>query len=63
MTSSYLAIWLLKRSPLPEKQLRIFLSHLSPQSLTEYLSKANIYKKKTSGRRKMTNWFNWYDYF
>ena len=41
-------------SPLPEKQLRIFLSHLSQQSLTEYLSKVNICKKKTSGRRKMT---------
>ena len=42
MTSSYLAISILKNSHMPEKQLRIFLSHISQQSLTEYLFKANI---------------------
>ena len=46
MSSSFLAISLLKQSLLPEKQLRIFLSHLSQQSLKEYLSKANIYEGK-----------------
>ena len=50
MASSYFAISLLKQSTLPEKQLRIFLSHLSQQLLKEYLSKANIY----NGRRNMT---------
>ena len=49
MSSSYLAISILKKSNLPEKQLRIFLSHLSQQSLKEYLSRANIY----NGRRNM----------
>lgn len=49
MSSSYLAISLLKQSSLPEKQLRIFLSHLSQQSLKEYLSRANIY----NGKRNM----------
>ena len=47
MTSSYLAISILKNSLMPEKQLRIFLSHISQQSLKEYLFKANIY----NGRR------------
>ena len=47
MTSSYLAISILKNSHMPEKQLRIFLSHISQQSLKEYLFKANIY----NGRR------------
>ena len=46
MSSSFLAISLLKQSPLPEKQLIIFLSHLSQQSLKEYLSEANIYNGK-----------------
>ena len=46
MSSSFLAISLLKQSLLPEKQLRIFLSHLAQQSLKEYLSEANIYKGK-----------------
>ena len=34
---------------MPEKQLRIFLSHISRQSLKKYLFKANIY----NGRRNM----------
>ena len=34
---------------MPEKQLRIFLSHISQQWLKEYLFKANIY----NGRRIM----------
>ena len=46
MSSSYLAISSLKQSSLPEKQLRIFLAHLSQQSLKEYLSEANIYDGK-----------------
>ena len=46
MPSSHVAISLLKQSSLPEKQLRIFLSHLSQQSLKEYLSEANIYDAK-----------------
>ena len=48
MSSSYVAISLLKQSSLPEKQLRIFLSHLSQQSLKEYLSEANIYDGKSN---------------
>ena len=50
MSSSFLAISLLKQSPLPEKQLIIFLSHLSQKSLKEYLSEANIY----NGKRNMS---------
>ena len=46
MPSSYVAISLLKQSSLPGKQLSIFLSHLSQQSLKEYLSEANIYDGK-----------------
>ena len=49
MTSSYQAISILKNSLMPGKQLRIFLSHVSQQSLKEYLFKANIY----NGRRNM----------
>ena len=45
MSSSFLAISLLKQSPLPEKQLIIFLSHLS-----QYLTEANIY----NGKRNMS---------
>ena len=51
MPSSFLAISLLKQSLLPEKQLRIFLSHLSQLSLKEYLSEANIYKVKRNMNR------------
>ena len=50
MTSAYLAISFLKQTPLPEKQLRIFLSHLPQEPLKEYLFNANIYK----GRRNMS---------
>ena len=50
MTSAYLAISFLKQTPLPEKQLRIFLSYLPQEPLKDYLSNANIYK----GRRNMS---------
>ena len=50
MTSAYLAISFLKQTPLPEKQLRIFLSHLPQEPLKEYLFNANTYK----GRRNMS---------
>ena len=50
MTSAYLAISILKKSPIPEKQLRIFLLYLPEVALKEYLSKANIY----NGRRNMS---------
>ena len=50
MTSEYLAISFLKQTPLPEKQLRIFLSYLPQEPLKDYLSNANIYK----GRRNMS---------
>ena len=49
MSYLFLAITLLKQSPLPEKQFRIFLSHLSKQSLKDYLSEAKIY----NGKRNM----------
>ena len=49
MSYLFLAITLLKQSPLPEKQFRIFLSHLSQQSLKDYLSEAKIY----NGKRNM----------
>ena len=48
MSSSYVAISLLKQCSLPDKQLRIFLSHLSQQSLKEYLSEANISDRKSN---------------
>ena len=50
MTSAYLAISFLKQPPLPEKQLRIFLSYLPQEPLIEYLYNADIYK----GRRNMS---------
>ena len=46
MTSAYLAISFLKQTPLPERQLRIFLSYLPQERLKEYLSNADIYKGK-----------------
>ena len=49
MASAYLAISFLKQTPLPEKQLRIFLSYLPHKPLKEYLYNANIYQ----GRRNM----------
>ena len=50
MTSAYLAISFLKQTPLPEKQLRIFLSYLPQEPLKEYLYNADIYK----GKRNMS---------
>ena len=50
MAAAYLAISFLKQTPLPEKQLRIFLSYLPQEPLKDYLSNANIYK----GRRNMS---------
>ena len=44
MTSAYLAISFLKQTPLPEKQLRIFLSYLPQEPLKDYLCISNIYK-------------------
>ena len=44
MTSVCLANSFLEKTPLPEKQLRIFLSFLSQEPLKEYLSNADIYK-------------------
>ena len=49
MTSGYLAISFLKQTPLPEKELRIFLSYLPQEPLKEYLYNADIDK----GRRNM----------
>ena len=46
MTSAYLAISFLKQIPLPENQLRIFLSYLLQQPSKEYLSHSQIYKGK-----------------
>ena len=42
MTLAYPAISFLKQTPLPEKQLRIFLSYLPQEPLKDYLSNANI---------------------
>ena len=50
MTSAYLAISFLKQNPLPEKQLRIFISYLPQGPLKEYLFNADIYK----GKRNMS---------
>ena len=50
MTSAYLAISFSKQTPLPKKQLTIFLLHLPQEPLKEYLFNANIYK----GRRNMS---------
>ena len=50
MSSGYIAISILKNSPISENHLRIFLSHISEAALKEYLSKANIY----NGRRNMS---------
>ena len=46
MTSAYLAISFLKQTPLPERQLRIFLSYLLQELLKENLYNANIYKER-----------------
>ena len=49
MTSPYLGISFLK-TPLLEKQLRIFLSYIPQEPLKEYLYNADIYK----GKRNMS---------
>ena len=46
MTSAYLAISFLKQTPLPEKQLRIFLSYLPQEPLKEYLMLISIKVKE-----------------
>ena len=48
MTSAYIAICLLKQSPMRVKQLRIFLSHLQQKSQGEYLFNAGIYERKNN---------------
>ena len=50
MTSAYLPFSFLAQTPLPEKQLRIFLSYLPQDPLKEYLYNAAIYK----GKRNMS---------
>ena len=50
MSCLFLAITLLKISPLPEKQLRIFLSHLSQQSLN--MNKADLIDMIVSNKDK-----------
>ena len=47
MTSASLAISFLKQTPLPEKQLKIFLLYLPQEPIKEYLYNADIYKGKT----------------
>ena len=46
MASTYLAISFLKQTPLPEKQLRMFLSYLPQELLKDYLFNASIYKRR-----------------
>ena len=46
MTSAYLAVSFLKQTPLPEKQLRIFLSYLPQEPLKEYLYNASICQER-----------------
>ena len=53
MSSAYLAISILKKSPIPENHLRIFLSHISQPALKEYLSKANIYKERNISKNDL----------
>ena len=48
MASTYLAISFLKQTPIPEKQLRIFLLYLPQEPLKEYLYNANIYEGRKS---------------
>ena len=43
---AYLAISFLKQTPLPEKQLRMFLSYLPQELLKDYLFNASIYKRR-----------------
>ena len=46
MASAYLAISFLKQTPLPEKQLRMFLSYLPQELLKDYLFNASMYKRR-----------------
>ena len=46
MTSAYLAVSFLWQTPLPEKQLRIFLSYLPQEQLKEYLYNADICQER-----------------
>ena len=46
MTSAYLAVSFLKQTPLPEKELRIFLSYLPQEPLKEYLYNADICQER-----------------
>ena len=43
MTTTYLAVSLLKQSIIPHMQLKIFLSYLPTELLLEYLSLTNVY--------------------
>ena len=53
MSSAYIAISILKNSPIPENHVRIFLSHTSQPALKEYLSKANIYKERNISKNDL----------
>ena len=44
--SSYIAISVLKNSPIPEKELRRFLDYLPEECLKEYLRFSKIYNGK-----------------
>ena len=46
MTSAYLAVSFLKQTPLPEKELRIFLSYLLQEPPKEYLCNADICQER-----------------
>ena len=46
MTSAYLAISFLKQTPLPEKQLRIFLSYLPQERLKNIYTMLRSIKEK-----------------
>ena len=48
MAWAYLAISFLKQTPLPEKQLRTFLSYLPQKPLKDYLYRENICKGKVN---------------
>ena len=43
MTTTYLAVSLLKQSIIPHMQLKIFLSYLPTELLLEYLSLTNVH--------------------
>ena len=53
MTSTYLAISILKTSKIPKDQLKIFLSYLNQKALDEYLIISRIYsEKKKLGKKE-----------